>query len=352
MIEISATNDTFKINDTAFSFPIDIQSLQNVIGEARYTKTKYNHIYTWDELGIFAGSKNGKLVESLMVCMVVRDYAYMPRQVFPGCLTFNSEEAVRYYSENKNKRVKLFKGDKSGAVVTSAVSYWYDIDDGVISAIQIQAHNPEEHKVHIPLPISEKHKHLQSLWDTWIEEINNIIPDDNEYYNLDHGITEDDIKTHAQLDEEISIPGELIDFYKIRNVIYDPVTSAFGFSPCGVGQYDLIPFQDIKREWDDIQSLQFGDDIEADSLDDYSELVSADDYANPKWVPFASDRNGDYLLYDTDPSSKGVYGQIIELQNESWERNVVADSLKALMQDEIDLLKAGDIKKYDFILGK
>ncbi len=46
MIEISTTEDAFKINDNAFSFPIDIQSLQNVIGEARYTKIKYNHIYS------------------------------------------------------------------------------------------------------------------------------------------------------------------------------------------------------------------------------------------------------------------------------------------------------------------
>jgi cell wall assembly regulator SMI1 len=66
-------------------------------------------------------------------------------------------------------------------------------------------------------------------------------------------------------------------------------------------------------------------------------------------VPFAEGRNGDYLLYDTDPSEQGDFGQIIELQNESWQRNVVAESLEALLKNEIALIKAGK-KDFTFIL--
>jgi len=350
MIEINATDDVFQINHVDFNFPIDIQSLNKLLGEGRYTETKQNHMYTWDELGIFASSKNGELVEDLSICMVVRPYAYMPTQIFPGRITFNSEDMIQYYFQNKNKRVPLFKGDKSGAIVTKRISFWFETKEGVISSITIKPYQPQQ--PHIPLPINKKYKHLQSLWENWIEEINKIVPDDNEYYNLDHGITEVAIREYAQLNEEVRIPEELIDFYKIKNVIYDPVTSAFSFSPQGTVQYDLIPFEDIRREWDFIQSFQQGDYIDEESLRNFSELVRADDYANPKWIPFATDRNGNFLLYDTDPSTKGVYGQIIELQNESWERSVVADSLQMLMQNEIDSLKAGEISKYDFILGK
>jgi cell wall assembly regulator SMI1 len=58
------------------------------------------------------------------------------------------------------------------------------------------------------------------------------------------------------------------------------------------------------------------------------------------------------LLYDTDPASKGKFGQIIELQNESWDRNIVADSLEELIQNEIHNLKSGKIEHFDFIVGK
>lgn len=75
-------------------------------------------------------------------------------------------------------------------------------------------------------------------------------------------------------------------------------------------------------------------------------------YANPKWIPFATGRNGDYLLYDMDPGEKGTYGQIIELQNESWKRKVIAKSFTTLIENEIELIKKGHLKKYDFILGK
>lgn len=78
------------------------------------------------------------------------------------------------------------------------------------------------------------------------------------------------IKEHAQLDEEISIQDERNDFYRIINKIYASVTSVLSFSPHWAGQYDLISFRDISREWDDLKSLQFGNAVDANSLNDYS----------------------------------------------------------------------------------
>ena len=49
-------------------------------------------------------------------------------------------------------------------------------------------------------------------------------------------------------------------------------------------------------------------------------------------------------------SEQEKYGQIIELQNESWERNVIASSLEDFIQINIDQLKKSDDIRYAFIL--
>lgn len=49
-------------------------------------------------------------------------------------------------------------------------------------------------------------------------------------------------------------------------------------------------------------------------------------------------------------SEQVQYGQIIELQNESWERNVISSSLEDFIQINIDQLKKSDDIRYAFIL--
>ena len=49
-------------------------------------------------------------------------------------------------------------------------------------------------------------------------------------------------------------------------------------------------------------------------------------------------------------SEQEKYGQVIELQNESWERNVIASSLEDFIQINIDQLKKSDDIRYAFIL--
>ena len=44
------------------------------------------------------------------------------------------------------------------------------------------------------------------------------------------------------------------------------------------------------------------------------------------------------------------YGQIIELQNESWEKSVIASSLEDFIQINIDQLIKPDDIRYEFIL--
>jgi len=49
-------------------------------------------------------------------------------------------------------------------------------------------------------------------------------------------------------------------------------------------------------------------------------------------------------------SEQEKYAQIIELQNESWERNVISSSLEDFIQINIDQLKKSDDIRYAFIL--
>ncbi|MGB4812564.1 MAG: SMI1/KNR4 family protein [Methylophilaceae bacterium] len=344
MTTINLTEHYFQINGVSFTFPIEINTLKNVLGNCRHVKLQHNNIYTWDDLGISAYSKNGLLVENISIDIQSGNYQFSPKNLFTGSLLFNGVDAIGYYKTNKNKRVKLFKGDASGAIVLNGISFWFNMDKSHIQAIEIGAYLAPA-QLPKPLAVDAPFRHYFALWQTWIAETCNIVSGENRYYNLTHGITEQDIANHNNAGF-FEMPSELLNFYKIHNVDYDGVTSVYSFMVNG-WQYDLIPFEKIRDDWASIQTLNGG----FDTLDftGFSDKVKSTDYANSHWIPFAEGRNGDYLLFDADPSQSGVFGQIIELQNESWLRSVVAESLAQLLQNEINLIKSGN-KDFEFIL--
>ena len=49
-------------------------------------------------------------------------------------------------------------------------------------------------------------------------------------------------------------------------------------------------------------------------------------------------------------SEQEKYAQIIELQNESWKKSIIASSLEDFIQINIDQLKKSDDIRYAFIL--
>ncbi|KAF2508843.1 SMI1/KNR4 family protein [Flavobacterium foetidum] len=350
MTKLELSNTGFQINNVNIEFPIDITVLKQALGDYRYSKKKYNHIYTWDDAGIMAFSKEGDQAESMGIELELRDYDFCAKSIFTGEFIFDGQELFQYYENNKSQLVKLFKGDRSGAFILNGISVWFDKEDGKITSISISAYEKEEKPKKVSATIDPEFEAYRPLWQEWISEINKIVSTNNDYYNLTDGISTEDINQHSELEEGIKIPPALVNFYKVQNVDYDAVTSAFQIL-INNWPYELIPFQDIAEEWNSIQDLQFDEDDLPEQEIDF-EKINTDNYANPKWIPFATGRNGDYLLYDTDPAEKGKFGQIIELQNESWERNIVADSLEELIQNEINNLKAGKTEHFDFIVGK
>lgn len=357
MIKIELTSANFLINGNALTFPISVSALEKILGKSRLSNLKHGKIFTWDEVGIIGRSANATSIENLYICLVPKKYVFSPTNIFKGEFLLHNQDVIEYRKKNTNNLIKSFKGDIGCKFNIAETSCWYDIDDDTIIGIELQKDDGNAYEIPMklerqnPISIDDKFSYLIPLWEAWKVEIIKTVPIDNEYFNLKYGITESEATQHSKISNEITLPDELIAFYKIYDVVYDAITSPVNISANGFDYY-VLPFLHIKTEWENIQALQFGDDLEESSLENFSDKVQASDYANPRWIPFAEGKNGDYLLYDTDPSAVGSYGQIIELQNESWERIVVADSLSELLQKEIDLLANGGTTKFDFIMGK
>lgn len=212
-----------------------------------------------------------------------------------------------------------------------------------------------------PINVDSKYDYLIPLWEEWKDEILKKVPLDNEYINIKYGIQQETIQQYKNLNYEkfkATIPDELLAFYQIYDVELNVITSAFAFDVNGM-DYCLLPFENIADEWEDIIGFNFDYDkediLQDDGLPKWSDKLNIEGYSNPAWIPFAENKQGDYLMYDANPSKTGQYGQIIELQNESWERNIVANSLAELLESDIDKLKnnsEGKRESLKFILDK
>ncbi|WP_438712087.1 DUF6892 domain-containing protein [Aquimarina muelleri] len=140
MIKLYISQNNFTINDTSLNFPIEIEVLDKILlANKRTVKKKHNIIYTWDDLGILAYSKNGKVVESLLLELKKGGFDFSSKDIFKGQFYFDNEEVITYYKTNKDKRIKLFDGDSNGALVLNNISVWFDFDKNNMEAIEIAA---------------------------------------------------------------------------------------------------------------------------------------------------------------------------------------------------------------------
>lgn len=141
MITLHLSQNDFKINNVSLKFPIDIKILKKVlIASCRINKKKYNTIYTWDELGILGYSKDGVMIDSISLELQQENFDFSAKETFKGFFYFDTEEIVSYYKTNKDRRVKLFDGDSSGALILNDISVWFDTNKNEIDAIEIKAY--------------------------------------------------------------------------------------------------------------------------------------------------------------------------------------------------------------------
>lgn len=349
MLTLKITPKGLTVNGKPLSLPAPVATVEALLGPARFASLKYNDLHTWDNHGIHAYGKK-RSINSLSISYQVRKNPFNPTQVFRGQLVYDGQDISEPFSRYQAGERKRYAGDGLAQLRLGGIGVYFNVDDGRLESIDLSPVKPEQSVEHPPATVAAEFDYLKTSWADWIAAIKKQVTPANEYYNLLSGISDEIAHAHKQLSEGLEIPAELINFYKINDVSYDGVTAIFGYS-INNWQYDLIPFTAIKEEWENIQDLQLEDSLEEGLTDGYDTAVQAKDYANPHWIPFATGRNGDYLLFDTDPSPQGTYGQIIELVNEDWTRVVVAGSLQKLITKEVETIRREGAQRFAFILG-
>lgn len=349
MLTISLNENGLHLNQQIFNFPIPLEKLLALLGTSpRILKYKANTVYVWDESGIAAYAPQDHLIETIEVSFQHEDFDSSPQQAFKGQFIYKQQDAISVFFDQPELRQMAYEGDSRSALITDQIcaSFHGDFKQKQIEGISFSAYQtPTEHE---KLLLDSRFAHLEQLWTDWMTAIEQIVPQENEYYNLKHGIEQQDI-LNLQQQQEMQIPEILINFYKAHNVEWDAVTSVFSFSVDGMG-YDLLPFEDIYQHWQNNVELNTGEHLDASNYPNYDARTKINDYTNVSWIPFAESRDGDYLMLDLDPAEGGTYGQIIELQNESWERNIIANSLEHLVEMTIKQLNNPDDDRYEFIL--
>lgn len=349
MIQFDFTLRGFEINRQTYSFPIAKEELFTLFGEPEVFVGEYNDIFIWHIVGIRAFSKDRININTIEVNYKVEDYPTAVKSAFIGQLELNGEaDPMEYYNNHKKERTKLWDTDDTGAFVFNDVSVWYNIREGKLSSLSLQAYEAVEAETVALLMVDENYEYLEAVWYEWKKVIENRVGADNKYYNPTHGITQEQLDAVVEQLDEVELPTILVNFYKIGNVKWNAVTSAISLQVNG-WDYDLLPFDKIADEWEEINEL-FDDEVDECTVADYDTQLKCTGYANPKWIPFAEGKNGDYLLIDTDPSDTGTYGQIIELQNESWQRTVIAFCLEELIFREIESLEGEMTEHQQFII--
>ncbi|QJB37932.1 hypothetical protein HF324_08760 [Chitinophaga oryzae] len=152
-MQITITDNSFALNGAEMSFPLDIQQLKALLGEARHVSKKYNHIYTWDKLGLLAYSKNGKVAEGLHIDYITNDMDFSPEMVFTGVFTINGLDYRAYFDKHKQSARKVTKRDEGGTLTVGNFDVYVDVEDGIMKSFGIGPYDPPAPKVY-----SDKYK--------------------------------------------------------------------------------------------------------------------------------------------------------------------------------------------------
>ncbi|ARU04449.1 hypothetical protein CCO03_06945 [Comamonas serinivorans] len=331
------------IQGQAIALPVPVAQLATLLGPSRHRQLKYTHVFTWDALGLMAYAKDGALAEGLMLQLSPGQFDFSPQTPFAQALTMDGHDVLHLRATNPSALVPLFKGDRGKAIVHGGFSVWFKVEDGVVTALEIAAHAPQPAApAPVPAELDARFAHLAPVVKRWVAAIRERVPDDHPYSTWIPGVDAAQIARGIRLGDGHQVPDELVNFYQLVNVAYHPVTSA---AQLVVGEhghsYTLQAFKDLRQAWQDLQNLS--DDLDPPPDATASTHILTQAYAHPGWIP---------LAHDTCPGPEGRYGQIIELDNESWARTVVADSLTDLLERNSDALERGQVAALDVMRGR
>lgn len=127
---------------------------------------------------------------------------------------------------------------------------------------------------------------------------------------------------------KLVLPEDLVALYQWKNVQQSGVFDAF------VNNSQFVPL--------------------AEALDTNAELTGmigldfeVDNWWNKNWIPLFHNGGGDYICYDLEGTFTGNPGQLIEFWHADADRNVIAPSLSAFIDQLINLYQTTENKQLD-----
>lgn len=91
---VNITSSGIEINGILLELPFPVEKLTELIGEqSRITSLPYNHIFTWDELGIYAHTLEGEAFHTFNIQFFKeRQFQFAPLANFSGTVLLNGED--------------------------------------------------------------------------------------------------------------------------------------------------------------------------------------------------------------------------------------------------------------------
>ncbi|HEX6431378.1 MAG TPA: hypothetical protein VF008_26990, partial [Niastella sp.] len=137
-MRIEITDYQLTITGNQVNFPIPVDELKKILGEARVVKKKYNHVYTWDEPGICGYSNDGNEVQSLALIIKPMEYDFSPKSTFTGEILVKELSHADYYQQHFAVIKKISKYSEGGTFVVGEVSVYYDIEENEIRSVGLE----------------------------------------------------------------------------------------------------------------------------------------------------------------------------------------------------------------------
>lgn len=162
------------------------------------------------------------------------------------------------------------------------------------------------------------------------------------YESLQPGASDEEI---ADVEGKLGmkLPDDVKESYRIHNGQNDDAVngmfpappSPYGFEP----GYLLHEVMGIYGEWDEWKELVEGGDFDGDKSEPQPGI--RDNWFHLGWLPFTTNGGGDSHCIDLDPAPGGTHGQIITMNHEMGERQLIAPSFGAWLQQLADDMEAG-----------
>lgn len=91
------------------SLPADISEFTSILGKARRVKTKMGANYTWDKLGVYCYTRDGKKVHTFGVFFRQGEIELetLPKNLYDGEFTINGQDWVAQLAKGENADVLI-----------------------------------------------------------------------------------------------------------------------------------------------------------------------------------------------------------------------------------------------------